>query len=197
MAIINGDQLLEYMGVDSGPSDIANYAAAAAHQSIVDYCDRTFEPAATPTTRIYRATSYGSLTVNDFSTTLGLVVKTDDSDSGTYDTTWVIDTDFIVEPVNALGEGRPYNKLIAIGRGFPLWNRRPSVQITAAWGWSAVPAPVFQAALILGARLFKRRNSPEGVIGGFQEFGLRISRHEDPDVVRLLGPYASFNVLIA
>jgi hypothetical protein len=46
------------------------------------------------------------------------------------------------------------------------------------------------AALILGARIWKRKNSPEGVLGGFQDFGaVRISSRQDPDVVNLLVDY--------
>jgi hypothetical protein len=44
--------------------------------------------------------------------------------------------------------------------------------------------------IIKAARLFKRKNSPEGVLGGFQDFGaVRVTNREDPDVMMLLNPY--------
>jgi hypothetical protein len=73
------------------------------------------------------------------------------------------------------------------------------VQVTAAWGWSADPAAVVNATLIQAARIFKRRTSPEGVVGGFQDFGaVRVSSRMDPDVMDLLAPYrraSSFGIL--
>lgn len=196
MAIISTPELAAHLGIpDSDDDPQINAAATATCQSIAEWCGRTFDatPSASPTVRLFRPAWQGALLVDDFWSTTGLVVKTDDNDDGAFETTWAIDTDFILEPTDGLRNGQawPYNRIISIsGRCFPTWNRRPSVQVTAAWGWSAIPAAVKQAALIKGARLFKRKNSPEGVLGGFTDFGpVRVSNREDPDVVSLLGPF--------
>jgi len=63
-----------------------------------------------------------------------------------------------------------------------------SVEVTAKWGWPAVPDTVKQAALMLASRLYGRKASPMGVIG-VGDFGpVRISR-SDPDIAFLLMDY--------
>ncbi len=39
------------------------------------------------------------------------------------------------------------------------------MQVTAKWGWTAVPANVTQAAYIIGAQLFREKDAPFGVSG--------------------------------
>lgn len=195
MGIITSADLKAYLGIEDGRDDAQiDAVVASTNQGIIEHCGRTFDKTAvaSPTTRVFRPTRQGVLEVDDFWETTALVVKTDDGDDGVYETTWTINTDFILEPLNGLRHGQawPYDTIVSINRLFPTWNRRPGVQITAAWGWAAIPASVTTAALLIGARLQKRRNSPEGVLNGFTEFGpVRISRNEDPDAFRLLGPF--------
>jgi hypothetical protein len=127
---------------------------------------------------------------DDFRTTTNLVVKT--GVDGTYDTTLTLGTDYFVEPLNGIEDGIsvPYRRITSRNWEFDCADEGPTVQVTAAWGWTAVPDDVTYAALIKGSRLFKRRTSPEGVLGGFADFGaVRISRQEDPDVMDLLESY--------
>lgn len=195
MSIITADDLKAYLGISDSIDDIQlSTAVAATNQAITEHCGRTFDKTAlaSPTVRLFRPECQWELKVDDFWETTALIVKTDEGDDGTYETTWTLNTDFILEPINGMRHGQtwPYDKIVAINRYFPVWNRRPGVQITAAWGWAAIPASVTSAALLIGARLFKRRTSPEGVLNGFQDFGpVRISRNEDPDAFRLLGPF--------
>lgn len=137
----------------------------------------------------------GVVYVEDFSTTTGLVVKTDDNDDGTYETTWTISTDFQVEPLNGVVNGQPgwpYWRIRAVGsRSFPVSTTgRPTVQVTARWGWATVPSPVREACLLQAARLFDRKNSPLGV-AGFADLGAvtRLLAKLDPDVEFMLSPY--------
>lgn len=72
------------------------------------------------------------------------------------------------------------------GRRFP-GTKRAAVQVTARWGWVAVPAPVKAACLISAAETFKLREAPFGV-ASFQDFGLARVR-DNPIARRKLNPY--------
>ena len=195
MAIITTENLKSHLGIPDTTDDTTlGWAVDATNSAIVDYCGRTFDKTVTgsASARVFDRLDACEIEVDDFWETSVLVVKSDDDDDGTFETTWTINTDFILEPLNGLryGQAWPYTTIRAVGsRRFPR-TLRPGVQVTAAWGWASVPAPVFEAALIKAARVWKRRKSPEGVLGGFAEFGpVRVSRSEDPDVAGLLDRY--------
>lgn len=62
------------------------------------------------------------------------------------------------------------------------------VQIVGTFGWSAVPAAIKQATILLAMRQFKRYDSPLGVMG-FGDLGaVRVGRI-DPDVEALIMPF--------
>ena len=159
-------------------------------RAIDDHCDRRFWQDAASAVRVYRVGDCRSARVDDISTTVGLVVKTDTNLDGTWATTWAA-TDFQLEPLNAnLDDALPHAwwRIVAIGGNtFPVHDRRPTLQVTARFGWSAIPDPVHQACVIHAVSLFKRKDAPFGV-AGFGDFGaVRIRR--DPDVVALLEPF--------
>ena len=173
----------------SGDDDFLNLGIDAAEQAINDLCGRKFTADGSASARTYRAQSYLAVT-DDISTLTGLVVKTDTSADGTFDTTWTASTDYQVEPLNNIVKGRSVNNLRAIGSyTFPVYgDGQVSVEVTARWGWPAVPDTVKQAALMLASRLYGRKASPMGVIG-VGDFGpVRISR-SDPDIAFLLMDY--------
>lgn len=141
---------------------------------------------ASATARTYRVGNSRVLLLADpIGTLTGLVVKTDDNEDGTYETTWAA-SDYVVEPTNALADGRPVTRLTAVNRYWPLSaTGRPLVQITARWGWPAVPTDVIEACLLLATRYYKRGDSPEGVVG-MGDFGPVRLPTEDADVRRLV-----------
>lgn len=177
-------------------------ATNATIAAVIRFCGRSFEKVAAnaPTARVYSRAGEGQwrgivnpyeAIVHDIWDVTNLAIKTDHGDDGTYETTWAT-TDYQLEPLNLL-EGdsySPYWRVRSVGsRRFPTNNRRTALQITAAWGWTAVPDDVKQAALIKAASLFTRKDSPQGV-AGFGEFGVvRISRQQDPHVAELLDPF--------
>lgn len=164
-------------------------ALIAASRAIDEHCGRRFYADTAATARTYRPEDPYVLVVDDISTATGVVVKTDTADNGTYDTTLAVTTDYITEPPNALAQSRPLRRIVYLTGAFPTAGHRPRVQVTAKWGWPAVPAQVRDACLIKAARLFRRADSPEGV-AGVGDFGVvRISRYEDPDVSMLLAPF--------
>ncbi len=195
MAIINEADLKSHLNIPDTEDDASlTTAVEAACQDVTEWCgaprrDFTKTELVGAAARVFRPEGPYLCHVDDFWETTALVVKTDETDDGTYETTWTATTDFIVEPANASAYSRPYTKIIATGnRLFPCrWSMRLPVQVTAAWGWSSVPANVKQATLIHAARLFGRRYSRDGVIGGQSELGpIRVSSRIDPDVQQLL-----------
>lgn len=184
-------ELKAQLGITDAVDDTAIASVlTAASKAVREHCGRDFSPAGAAVARLYAPNDDTCIEVDDVSTLTGLVVKTDDNDDGTFETTWTITSDFIVAPHNALADDEPVTRLAAVGsRGFPVGTMRPTVQVTASFGWVAVPADVKRATLIKAARLFRRKDTPEGVAGG-GDFGVvRISRWEDPDVAMLLAPY--------
>jgi hypothetical protein len=68
------------------------------------------------------------------------------------------------------------------------------VQVTAVFGWPAIPEPVTQATIIQASRIFKRYDSPLGV-AGFGDLGaIRVSRYLDPDMAQLVEPYRRMRI---
>lgn len=169
------------------------WAVAAANDEVRSHCHREFVPkvaTGSVAARVFRPESTVRVDVDDFWSVTNLVVKSDDDDDGTYETTWTIDTDFVLEPFNGVVEGLagwPWTTVRAVGTRTFTTGYRPTVQVTAAWGWAAVPAPVTQATLLLAYKNLERRNAALGV-AGFDSFG-PIRVYEDRDVERLLRRY--------
>lgn len=143
----------------------------------------------TEAVRFYTASRFDvCLPVADLLDVTTLTIDTDDD--GDYDETWVEGTDFVLDPVNAAVEGRPYSQVTLVYRNrsyFPGGQR--GVRIDGNWGWPAVPKPVTQAAKILAIRLLTRsRHAPLGIVavGGEAVAAARLGRI-DPDVSFLLG----------
>jgi hypothetical protein len=182
-------ELKSALGITSSTDDaFLNLAIDAAEQSINDLCGRKFTADGSASARTYRAQPYICVS-DDISTLTGLVVKTDTNGDGTFDQTWA-STDYQVEPLNNLVKGRSVNNLRAVGDYlFPVYgDGLASVEVTAKWGWPAVPDPIEQATLMMASRLYGRKASPMGVIG-VGDFGpVRISR-SDPDVAHMLMDY--------
>ena len=184
-------ELKSALGITVSTDDaFLNLAIDSAEQSINDLCGRKFTADGSASARTYRAQPYLAVT-DDISTLTGLVVKTDTSGDGTFDTTWA-STDYQVEPLNNLLKTTPrsVNNLRAVGSyTFPVYgDGLAAVEVTAKWGWPAVPDSVKQATLMLASRLYGRKASPMGVIG-VGDFGpVRISR-SDPDIAHLLMDY--------
>jgi hypothetical protein len=188
---VTPELLAEHLRIDDqddGPRLSA--VSAGVSRAIDQWCGQFFYVTSGTAARVFTPCANGHVNTHPFATTTGLTVAT--GTDGTYDTTWTISTDFVVKPDNgrsSSGELVAYNRLVAVGsRSFPV-SVRPTVQVTAQWGWPAVPDAVTEAALIKCARVFRRRDTPEGIAGGVEFGAIRISSREDPDVAMLLAPY--------
>lgn len=169
---------------DSDRDDLLNGAIAAASQSIDRLTGRRFDLDESASARRFapsRTTVLSRegerLLVPDIGSDDGLVVEVG------RDPDWTDITDDVeFEPLNALDESEPYTSVLHEDSRFSRWRR---VRVTARWGWPVVPDVVEQAALIQAQRLFKRKDSPEGVLGSAEWGTVRVSRI-DPDVAALI-----------
>lgn len=200
MAITNGYTTLANFKTYLFPS--ANYGTAedaqmeaaieAASRTIDTFTGRRFYLDTSTSARVYYANTPIRCVVDDFSTTTGLIIKTDSGDNGTFDQTWTTD-EYVLEPFNGtVGgvTGQPYNIIIAtVPRRFPVTGRRPRIQVTAKWGWAAVPHSIEQACLIQAARIYRRAQTPEGFAAGEAFGAIRVSTRLDPDVQMLIAPF--------
>jgi hypothetical protein len=169
---------------DSIDDDLLIAHIDAASRTIDDICNRTFDLAADVSARTFYPDSMLVVRVDDIGTVDGLVVAIDSNADKTFNEQV---TDFTTQPDNALAKGWPITKLVAYETYWPQ-DIRPTVQVTARWGWPEVPEPVRSACGILAGRLFKRADSLLGV-AGFGDLGAITLRAVDPDVQRMLAPY--------
>lgn len=183
-------QLKTRLGVTDDDDDtLFAGAVAAATDGINHTCERDFQQAATVSARRYKPTASDLVIVDDFFTTTGLLVKTDDGDDGTYETT-ISSADYELDPIDGIVNGEtgwPYSAIRLVDGSCWPRGRRHTIQITARWGWATVPRLVTEAAYVLAEDLAKLRDTAFGV-GGFGEFG-RIRARENPHVAMLINDY--------
>lgn len=166
--------------------DLVEQAVAAASRMIDERCGRSFLRDSAATARIFpaldRIVTSGSeqtIRVDDF-----VALATVETQS-TFGGAWTAVTGYEPRPDNAAVGDRPYTE-IAYRAGWLSESMR--VRVTARWGWPSVPDGVAQAAALLAARLYRRKDSPEGVLGSSEWGAVRVSRF-DPDVEGLIAPY--------
>lgn len=205
MAITNGYATLaevkDLLEITATADDtLLELAVEAASRQIDELTDRRFWQDASAVARTFTFVRRGDvnrppadvLQVPDISTSTGLIVKTDDNDDGTFETTWTLTTDFVLLPLNADKEApiEPWTAIRVANDGnkdFP--STHGSVEITARYGWPAVPTPVKQATLLQAARVFTRKHSPQGIAGFADQPPILMPTRPDPDVVALIRKY--------
>jgi hypothetical protein len=203
MAVVNGYATVAEVRSQFGDAGskldagLLEKAINTASRGVDKHCNRRFWQDAAVTTRLFRVDAPGIAWTDDISTTTGLLVKTDQGGDGVFETTWTAGTDYQLEPLNgeivASGDtGTPYAwwRIVAVGaKTFPLWDGvRATLQVTARFGWSAIPDEVNQATILRAVALFRRKDAPFGV-AGFGDFGVHRITRVDPDVADLLAPY--------
>lgn len=137
-----------------------------------------------------------TLEIDDLSAAPTSLLVDDDGDN-VPETALTVNTDYVLEPLNALADGRPYER-IHFERA--LRPGRRAVQISGIYGWPKVPDVVKQAAPILANKLVRRiRDTPFGVVtaGSIDtQIAIRILR-SDPDVAFLLSDTYMRGALVA
>ena len=200
MAIVNGYCTLAEVKsalrlTDNVDDGLLEKAIESASRRIDGYCNRFFYKTASTAINIYPINEYLLRMPEDLATNT-VTIKIDTTANGTYATTLVQGVDYILEPTNASLRGYPYVHARMVGGAtFPLYVTPsfPTCQVTAQWGWNAVPSDVSQACVLLSMRQFARLNAALGVVG-FADMALQV-RAVDPDVRDLLNQYVAFGVL--
>lgn len=187
-------ELRTQLSIDDAVEDTTLATAIdAAEREIDGWCGRTFVVPTSATTRQFWCDNPYVLRLpvgNDIANTTGLVVAMDTNDDGTADSTWS-SSYYQLWPIGGIGDdgssGWPYTEIRAVGSAaFVLSLTRPSVHITARWGWAAVPAPVKSATLLLAAETWKSKDAVLG-LSTFGPDGARIL--VNPRVEQLLAPF--------
>jgi len=169
---------------DSVDDSLLEMAVESASRAIDQYTNRIFYNAGTAV-RYFAPTDSLNVEIDALVTLTTLETMSDDE--VVYDTTWTA-TDYQLEPLNGYADGisQPYNHIRAIGDyTFLTLDGEATVKVTGVWGWSAVPIQVTQATVIQASRIYKRLDSPLGIISG--ELGsMRVGSRLDPDVSQLV-----------
>lgn len=218
MSITNGyatlAQLKARLGITGTSEDtLLEEAVQSASREIDKFCRRRFYKDTNATARVYDLNhDLGILDsclaiVDDFWDTTGLIVKTDTGGDGSYATTWTT-SDYQLAPLNGIVEGEsgwPYWKIQAVRslwfpswpyRGVPLARRGPApLQVTAKWGWTAVPDPVYQACLIIATANYKLKDAAFGAVG-IGDLGV-VTVTQVPAAMNKLKPYVRDAIPVA
>lgn len=128
---------------DDGTFDVLLDAAS---RRVESFTGRQFNKVTVASERRFMAIDPRRLPVDDFHTLTGLEVDV----AGT---AWDVDDNVDPRPWNGVVNGQPgwpYFDLFAVNRTWP-WDRRPTITVTAQWGWPAVPEAIRQATLDVAA----------------------------------------------
>ena len=193
MAISNGyctlDELKASLRIpvsDTVDDALLELAVESASRDIDQATERQFFQ--TEATRIYTPRDSYNCEIDDLVSLTS--IKTSSAADGNFDVTW-ISSDYQLMPLNGLvgGMSVPYDLIYAVGDyTFPLDGNEATVQVTGTFGFSSVPTAIKQATVLLSARIFKRNDSPGGVMG-FGDLGVVRVGRMDPDIDRLIQPY--------
>lgn len=176
---------LELTGLEYADADLVT-AIAAASRLMDDSCGRRFYLDADATAaRVYTPESARLAIIDDLVALTS--VKVDRSGDGTFGETWTLGREFVLEPVNAPLDGKPWEEIKVrrqFGTWLPCWDQ--SLKVTGQFGWSAVPPGVKSATVILATRYLRRmREAPFGVVTMFVDgssAGVGRIVRTDPDV---------------
>lgn len=145
-------------------------AVGAAADTINGHCRRRFTKDTVDVERSYYLDGSGLVEIDDLAEMTSVEIDGELVDAA----------DYALEPLNAAADSRPFThvRLDTTSAGTLL-------TVTGKFGWPAIPARVPMAASILSARLFKRRETPLGLVSFGEAQPLRLEL-TDPDVAALL-----------
>lgn len=192
---------------DSRTTDDLEYHAAcfAASRAVEQYCKRIFYRTASEARTLTPRNLY-CLELPAFYDLVSVSTLKTDAGDGTFATTWSVSeyqllTSDGTPNINAGPEPKPYTKVKALGRTFPVptWSGRSDlVEITGVWGWPSVPWGIKKAAEIVAAETFKLKDSPGMAAQGYEDFDVStLDAQARRKFAQFAGPYQRFPVLVA
>ena len=192
MAITNGYATLAEVKAalrlnDTIDDSLLEMAIESASRLVDGYSGRYFYNAGTATKNFAAQDNYIVVT-EDLQSVSSLQ---DTNEIGGSYTTWDAN-EYQLEPLNGKADGisMPYTQIRAVGGNFFNLNVGDAlVRITGVWGWAAVPIAIKQATIIQASRIFKRLDSPLGVLSSPDLGFIRVGSRLDPDVAQLVDPY--------
>lgn len=203
MAITNGyctlaevKAALRIPNADTIDDTLLETAIESASREIDGYCQRSFYSAGTAV-RYFTPQALDICEIDDLLTVTSFETST--NIDGTFDRTWAT-TEYQLEPLNNKVDGLtgwPFTRVRAVkGLFFPYFFGDATIKITGTWGWTAVPIGIKQATMLLASRIFKRLDSPLGVLSAPDLGYIRVGTRLDPDVQQLVDPYRQTRYLV-
>lgn len=183
---------LEMMSFSFADDDMIMAISSASRT--VDYlCNRHFWNDNAPSTRSY-VPRWSRVAIDDL-----IEMDTIDAETTSSTTTLVDGTDFVLWPLNAAADGKPYEAVQFLAGGATPLLGLPSLTVTGTYGWPAIPATVVTATTILASRFLRRqREAPFGVVTiGIEQGAIARISSTDPDVQNMLCDYVKESVFIA
>ena len=174
---------------DNVDDTLIENAINTASRMIDGYCQREFYNAGTAA-RVFAASDELYVDIDDLAGT-AITLQTDDQASGAFDITWAT-SDYQLEPLNGklAGQTWAYTRIRAAENYLvPVENGLALVKVTGVWGWPAVPQAIEYATIMQSQRLFKRLDSPTGILGFGDMGAVRVTRQLDPDVAEMVNPF--------
>lgn len=184
---------LRIAALDTGDDTQLGAAITAASRAIDQVTNRQFGRVTTTEARIYtgrydRHRHRWMIETDDILTATGLTILVDDDDDQVYDRAI---TNYRLLPVNEDEKGRPWTSIVVNpSSAVQLTTANDAVQVTASFGWAAVPATIKAATIRQAARFYYRREAPFGVAGS-PSMGseIRLLSQVDVDVAVMVRPY--------
>lgn len=203
MAITNGyctlaevKAALRIPNADTVDDALLETAVESASRLVDGYANRNFYSSGSAT-RFFTPEDRIVCEIDDLISLTSLVVSADLD--GVFDQTWT-STDYQLEPLNGRADGLtgwPATRIRAVGDYvFGTNIGEASVRVTGTWGWSAAPIAVKQATVIQASRIFKRLDSPLGVLSSPDLGYIRVGTRLDPDVQQLVEPYRQTRFIV-
>lgn len=190
MAIANYCTLADLKAVlritDAVDDDLLDLCIESASRQIDGHCERVFYQS-DEESRLFVARNSFEVETDDIASITSIMTA---PDGVTFDYTWT-SVEYQLEPLNGFASGiyRPATLIRAIDEElWPIIGGEALVKVTGTFGWPSIPVAIKQATIMTAGRLYKRYDSPLGVLG-FGDLGVvRISRL-DPDIAGLVQPY--------
>ena len=191
-------ELKAYMGItDTNADTQLGDSIVSASRAVDHHCGRRFFADVAATARVFKPRNREIVLVDDFQSTSGLIVKVDSGDDGTFATTLDSST-YELEPFNNVVDGEPgwpYERIRSLNCAFLTTNRhRGSVQVTAKWGWAAVPGAIKQATIYLAEEAYRLKDSPFGIVSGDQLGPIRLRPNQR--IQAMLDPYRLYGAVL-